>query len=351
MLSVNVRNHTNSIIARCKQSKDSLLQNNRKKNKNRYLFIPCKGTPQALGVAHVDTVFEGLPRFNGQSLKLDPPKVLPGGDIRSGALDDRLGVSILMDILPKVMPSFKYDILLTDDEEIGRSTASDFVNDCMSNDSMYERTDNYRFLFQFDRAGCDVVTYNYYNRSAEAYLEDSCWHIGHGSFSDISAMEDLGIWAANFGCGYHNQHSNDCYVDMDQLDMNLRRFAMFVKRTGNTIFKHSSTYNSNFSSSNKWRNGYYGESFYSKSNKGTKYGFYEQPKSTFVDSKTKDPFYAADDWSSSWETYVDEDAKSEDELVDMFVPKNYFKELSDEADEDFETIDFEIIDKATKSCS
>ena len=279
MTNFNVHDFKDAIMSRCNQTRESLLGD------APYIFIPCKsGKPKALAVAHCDTVFGEIPApvkpltkkekkkakslltkasdfINGKSNYFDDdaynsvyqgkgissyggyygwsddlePAYLSGKhEIVSGALDDRLGVSIIMDILPKIMPDFEYDILLTDDEETGNSTAADFCKDVLSNE--YECFDNirdmYQFIFQFDRAGVDAVTYQFKNYRAEDLLEDTGWVHGRGSYTDICKLKRLGIWACNFGCGYHNQHTSSCYVDLRELDINLRRFAYFVDTVG-----------------------------------------------------------------------------------------------------------------------
>lgn len=316
MLNFDVTEFAPQIINRCNQLQSDLIGN------ERFRFIPCDGKPRALAIAHVDTVFDDKPA-------IDPPKqktrLIPGKRpaytgynrlhkpvqtdpyiIKSGALDDRLGVAILLDILPVVMPDFKYDILLTTDEEIGQSTASDWCSSLDIED--LNRAENYQFIFEFDRAGTDVVTYQFNNPVAESYLEEAGWHIGLGAFTDICDVMPLGIWAANFGCGYHNQHSNDCYVDLYDLDINLRRFALFVHKIGSDMFEDvkrptKSHYQGTYSYSN------YSQYFdrYNDSDN------YYKSTPTIVDKDDEpseyesDPFYANETYLGEWGNFVEED--------------------------------------------
>lgn len=364
-----IHEFTPEILHRCAQSRKDLLGVDADGNTNRYRLIRCASkTPTALGVAHVDTVFSDTPSKtspckpnkyaiddyagyalgSGYSCDLDPAKIIEHGNIQSGALDDRLGVAILLDILPQVMPHFEYDILLTDDEEVGQSTAEDFtryINDTKSNcpDELFDRVMEYQFLFQFDRAGSDVVMYNYYNLAAESLLEDAGWEIGRGAFTDICSMMDLGIWGANFGCGYHNQHSNHCYVDMDQLDINLRKFASFVRRVGDRQFADliKPVYNKG------WQPTYSGAS---KGIMGT------APKTVFKsnypavgspildsdddDTDTENAFYASENqraWSQEWDKYagyeVLEEGLEVDDDDDIIDPSNVDLHITYEDDE------------------
>ena len=368
-----IHHFTPEILARCAESKESLLGTDSKGNPNRYRLIRCaSNNPTALGVAHVDTVFSdtltlsakastqptsrssnqytwddyaGYAMSRNYSRVLDPAKIIEHGNIQSGALDDRLGVAILLDILPAVMPHFDYDILLTDDEEIGQSTAGDFtdyINSTKSNcpEELFDRVMEYQFLFQFDRAGSDVVTYDYYNPAAERMLEDAGWEIGQGAFTDICSMTPLGIWGANFGCGYHNQHSNKCYVDMDQLDINLRKFASFVRRVGDTQYadcerpvrSYGSYHIGNYASPNVL--GTAPKTVFKSS--------YPAVGSPILDSDTEDDaenaFYASENqraWSQEWDKYagyeVLEEGLEVDDDDDIIDPRHISYEDDDMA--------------------
>lgn len=160
-----------------------------------------------LGVAHLDSVGKDQPYFE---------KTSRGSCIvESITLDDRLGVCILLDILPQL--DLKFDILLTDSEEVGLSTAGAFT----------DPPRQYNWMFQFDRAGTDVVMYDYETRDRLAMLELLGFQTGRGSFSDICYLEHLGCAGFNFGCGYHNQHTQNCFVDLRESEMMIFKFAEF----------------------------------------------------------------------------------------------------------------------------
>lgn len=163
-----------------------------------------------LGVAHLDSVYESKPKLVGQRLYCPQ-------------LDDRLGVYVLLHMLPKYLGK-PYDILLTDSEEKGRSTSQYF-----------ETTKQYNWMFQFDRAGQDVVMYQYERPSYIKMLEDADFEVGSGSFSDIAWLEHLGCAGFNFGVGYQEQHSYSCYADMAVTNWMVKKFSKFFQ-------KHSTTY-------------------------------------------------------------------------------------------------------------
>ncbi len=141
-----------------------------------------------LAVAHLDTVAQ-MKHFHRISLGEEPV-------VFNAQLDDRLGAYILLDLLPSY--GLKYDILLTEGEESGRSTGQWFVP---------PEGKEYKWMFQFDRSGTDVVMYQYENRDMRDLLIDHGFVAGIGSFSDISMMDELGCKGFNFGCGYYDNHT------------------------------------------------------------------------------------------------------------------------------------------------
>jgi hypothetical protein len=119
-----------------------------------------------LGVAHLDTVLNAKPMREGKYV------IAP-------QLDDRLGVWILLDLLPSL--GVNLDILLTTGEESGNTTAYYF-------DSIRP----YNWIVEFDRAGSDVVMYQYDCDEYADLLGSYGFRVGFGSFSDICAMDHLG---------------------------------------------------------------------------------------------------------------------------------------------------------------
>ena len=314
----NIYDHAESIIRRCNQPKGDLLGHG--KAKEDYLFIPSKSDqPRALAVAHCDTVFGDIPSPQEMSRQeasaqasyqarldrylkgeekhkpsyyapsfLSPAKRQGSNKIISGALDDRLGVAIILDILPHFMPEFAYDILLTDDEETGNSTARDFSQDYLAGGEWGEYIDsrliNYQFIFEFDRMGVDAATYDYGSSKASTLLSDTGWEESQGSFTDICDLDSFDLWACNFGCGYHNQHTRGCSVDLRELYINLLKFSYFVEELGDDVL-----YNQPKPRSYGWAGAY-------NYNRGSGSSSY-----------------------ASYETYVDDDDYYKDEKYDKYV--------------------------------
>lgn len=178
-----------------------------------------RGSP-ILGVAHLDTVANGpLPKPRW----LNVPDGFPV--VNSIALDDRLGAWVLLDLLPSL--GLTFDVILCDSEERGRSTAESF-----------QPTRKYNWGFEFDRAGTDTVLYDYED-SEEWWntLEDYGFLIGIGSFSDISCLTSLGCCFANFGVGYHHQHTSNCYADLCETHYMVSLFVDFFKENADNRFE------------------------------------------------------------------------------------------------------------------
>jgi hypothetical protein len=135
--------------------------------------------------------------------------------VLSSRLDDRLGVYVILDVLPSL--GIKCDVLLTDDEEKGQSTAQHFEPDNHS----------YNWLFQFDRHGTGAVTYDY--ESMEPFVSEF-FKLEWGSFSDISFLEHLGVGGVNVGTAYYEEHTLGSYAVLSQLASQIQKFVGFYKQ-------------------------------------------------------------------------------------------------------------------------
>ena len=166
-----------------------------------------------LGVAHLDTVLPGTHFAHD------------GDRVFSPALDDRLGVYLLSNVLPLL--GVRFDLLLTEGEERGCSTARWFVP-----------SRRYNWLFSFDRAGADVVMYQYDTPANRRPLYRAGFRVGVGSHSDIADLEFLGCAGFNFGCGYHRQHQPDCYADLGETQGMVARFVRFLRREQHRRLPH-----------------------------------------------------------------------------------------------------------------
>jgi hypothetical protein len=172
-------------------------------------------------VAHLDTVGRSR-HFEVVRLGRKTPRL-----IFNEQLDDRLGAYLLLDYLPQLLGRGAYDVLLTTGEESFGSTGAYFLP-----------PRRYHWIFSFDRAGDDVVTYCYTEKPWLDALRKARFTIGHGSYSCIDDMEHLGCCGVNAGCGYHNQHSHLCYVEVDETTKMVDLFARFYAENRERHFRH-----------------------------------------------------------------------------------------------------------------
>lgn len=173
-----------------------------------------------LGVAHLDSVLD-LNHFYVNYIN--------GDDIVLNAqLDDRLGVYTLLSMLPSL--GLNFDVLLTEGEESGRSTAR-----------WFKPEKSYNWVFSFDRRGEGVVLYQYSGREWEQALKHSQFRIDQGSFSDISFLDRMGVKCVNVGTGYHGEHNDLCYASMNQYTNQVTKFTHFYAHNKDTRFPHTRT--------------------------------------------------------------------------------------------------------------
>lgn len=160
-----------------------------------------------LGVAHLDWVLWRKPSFSKDRHQVFCPQ-----------LDDRLGVWVILDLLPALY-GIKYDVLLTDSEEVGKSTAKDFT----------ESAKPYNWLFQFDRRGTDTVLYEYDSPDNRKRLEACGLTTSTGSYSDICYLSHLGVSGWNIGTGYYGEHSQACNAKLKETRENAHKFFRFFE--------------------------------------------------------------------------------------------------------------------------
>lgn len=186
---------------------DSPLWGDRIDNPNGHLYFRDNGA-KVLAVAHLDYVLWSKPTQKGNT-------------IYCPQLDDRLGAWVIMHLLPSM--GVEVDILLTDLEEKGLSTGE-----------WFEPPKHYNWMFQFDRRGTDVVTYQY---GREKLLRKNGFKVGFGAFSDISSMEHLGCAGFNFGVGYYEQHTKGCHAKLSDTARMAAAFVRFFQKYENRHLK------------------------------------------------------------------------------------------------------------------
>lgn len=180
-----------------------------------------------LAVAHLDTVVDPAGRrpyfFNTDR----------GPFIRSGALDDRLGAYVILDLLPKL--GIRHDVLLTVGEESCASTAEYFTT-----------SKDYDWVIEFDRGSTsDVVMYQYEDLESQWAIEAAGAELGRGSFSDIAYLEHLGVKAFNWGVGYQgNYHSVRGFAYLNDTFAMVAKYMRFLAQNAGSRMEHKPEYSS-----------------------------------------------------------------------------------------------------------
>jgi hypothetical protein len=190
-------------------------------------YIYIDNNSKILGVAHLDTVLDGYNR----NISYDDfhCAYYPKTDqfvVQSISLDDRLGVFTLLETLPA--HGLKFDILLTLDEEIGSTTAANFLTD-----------KKYNWIFSFDRRGLNPVLYQFNEANWKAALVENGYKIDYGSFSDIGSLEGLGCCAVNCGVAYNFEHTKDCHVVWGEYQQCVEDFKRFYQINKGIHFPHT----------------------------------------------------------------------------------------------------------------
>lgn len=191
-----------------------------------------------LAVAHLDTVMPDT-RRGCNILNTTGGKV-----VYSGALDDRLGAFVILDLLPKM--GLNFDVLLTVGEESCATTAE-----------FFKAEKEYNWIIEFDRGGTDVVMYQYEDEEMRDLVQDAGAKVGQGSYTDICALEHLGVKAFNWGVGYEDYHGPRSHAYLDDTLAMVSRFMVFHAANAETRLEHEDygfgRYGGGSLSGNFWR--------------------------------------------------------------------------------------------------
>lgn len=180
----------------------------------RYYFFQDNGA-DILAVGHLDSVQPYTHFCDDKSVIFCP------------TLDDRLGVYIILDMLPKL--GVNVDVLLCTDEEKGASTAA-----------LFTTKKKYKWLVEFDRMGEDVALYQYDDDKGpwNTALQKAGFKTARGSYSDIAYLENLGVKAFNVGIGYKEYHTFTSHAFKDVMFRQIKRFLAFYEENRNIEYKH-----------------------------------------------------------------------------------------------------------------
>jgi hypothetical protein len=187
-------------------------------HQGRHIYID-RGS-KILGVAHLDSVQKPSHFWSNKHTIACP------------TIDNRLGVWILLHGLPSL--GIYPDVLLTENEEKGASTAFDFR----------PSDPRWNWMFSFDRGvngtgkGRDVVLYQYDGGELEKALKQGNFTVGIGSYSCIAELDHLGIEGVNVGCTMTDYHGDKAYAKIPELADQMVQFAAFYTKHEQTRFEY-----------------------------------------------------------------------------------------------------------------
>lgn len=186
-------------------------------------FTMLRRDARVLGIAHTDV--NSKVQNYGKDLQITATRV------KHPWLDDRLGLHALLHCLPDLGVTF--DVMLTEKEEISKSTGG--------SPQAIAVASKYNWMFMMDRAGDDCAMYEYDADGGEwsDALDRHGWRRMVGTASCIKSMKAAGVKGANFGVGYHEEHSDLCYVEIPLYIQQCKRVAEFVQDFGAQRFAHS----------------------------------------------------------------------------------------------------------------
>lgn len=202
---------------RCLQSIGSYHTEGNVVNTPDGMYVYRDNGASVLAVAHLDTVQPGPRHFGSPPGQPDV--------VYNAQLDDRLGAYTILNVLPAM--GIKVDTLLTEGEESCRSTAAHFWPD-----------KPYNWLIEFDRAGQDVVLYDYETEELVKLLTAAGNDVQYGTYSDISAMEHLGVAGFNWGIGSYCGHFPNAHFKIPEYIAALKRFNRFYQAYKDRQFEH-----------------------------------------------------------------------------------------------------------------
>lgn len=181
-------------------------------------FIYRKGTFPVLLVAHMDTVHVKTPKeFIYFKETISSPTGIGG--------DDRCGIYMIL----KILQHYDCHVLFTEDEEIGGIGAELFAESELINEIYKELN----YVIELDRAGSnDAVFYECDNSDFTNFITKEYWEEKVGSYTDIcNICPILGLAGVNLSCGYYNPHKENEYVDIQQMENNIKEVCKLLERT------------------------------------------------------------------------------------------------------------------------
>ena len=184
-------------------------------------FLIAEGQLPICLVAHLDTVFQFLPKWD-DFLYDSKKNVLwyPGGS----GFDDRAGIYAIIELVNK---GYFPHIIFTDKEEYGGIGAKALIQ------QFPQPPFEAKAIIELDRANeNDMVFYNCDNVSFEKYIGQFGFELSWGTFTDISIIApEWRIAAVNVSIGYIDEHTQIERLYCDWCDKTIERVGWILEET------------------------------------------------------------------------------------------------------------------------
>lgn len=184
----------------------------------RHMWFISEKPAKHLLVAHLDAVTD-----------LDNKTYIKKDVLMNKGLDDRLGLYTCLYLQAKYQC---FDILLTDNEETGQSTAQHFS------------CPDYNFIIEFDKAGIEeFVMYDTSDDLGEAIIESTGYIEGFGSYSDIADIS-TDTASVNWCICYREYHTKNSHVLISEYMQSISDFELFFSENkDNRFYKNEDDWN------------------------------------------------------------------------------------------------------------
>ena len=201
-----------------------LKKNGYKKIKSKNEYIYAEGADPVCLIAHLDTVFPGLPPL--AEFYLDKEKNVLWNPAGSG-FDDRAGVYAIIQV---ILSGHHPTVVFTHGEEVGGIGASALIKDMPKCPNK-----NIKAIIQLDRNGYnDMVFYDCDNQDFVSYIGSFGFEENFGTFTDISIIApQWGIAAVNLSIGYEHEHSKGELLHLNWCDRVIDKTCEIIRKSHN----------------------------------------------------------------------------------------------------------------------
>lgn len=191
-------------------------------------------------VAHMDTVHRIIPSAHYKVMEMEGDVFCFNSKLKAmtgcGG-DDKVGIFIALEMLKK---HDVFAVAFFRDEEVG------CVGSGVADMTFFQ---DVAYVLQCDRRGNDEWIVNAagtelssdaFQKRIEPVLKQHGYRTSYGSVTDVMELKDSGlsVCAANIGCGYHNPHSSEEYINIEDVAVCMSVVDGVITTCGRTAQPH-----------------------------------------------------------------------------------------------------------------